>query len=124
MIRPAEYDILDTQGVITNTDYTQPITLYDGVGTPIDLTTWKGRMQVKLSPSDPAIITFDSEQGTMILGDSVNNITLKLTRQQTDVPAGRYLYDMRLQNDEIEEQQNIYIRGRFDIIANITDTIT
>jgi hypothetical protein len=121
MIRPAQFDFLDTYGIITNTDWSLSICLRDAEGDVMDLTTWEGRMEVK-DKSGNTIIMFDSTLGTMVLGDTDPNILLTADINQTNVTPGLHSYDLRLLNDD--DKQYIYLRGRFDILKNLTSAIT
>jgi hypothetical protein len=123
-IKPLSIDFLDVDGLITNTDYRQELCLRDETGEVIDLTTWAARMQVRVTPGGALIAEFNSADGSIILSDDDPNIVLVKTRNQTNFTDGYFYYDLRLDNGGSPSKQQLYIRGRIDIIKNITDLIT
>lgn len=120
-IQPLQFDFLDTFGIIANTDYRQELCLRQSDDTIIDMTTYEAKMQIRQAAGTHVIIEFSSDDGSIILSDEDPNIVLVKDLSDTDIQSGEYQYDLRLQNPE--SKQNIYLRGRIDIIANITEPI-
>jgi len=121
-IIPDQFDLVQDYGIRTGTNWSLYITLKDSAGDIVDLIGYKARMQIRKSKIAPPIITFDSETGGIVLGDSDDNIAIVGTPDKTDVQPGCYDYDLRMESDE--NKQHIYIYGRIDIVQSVTDIIT
>jgi hypothetical protein len=90
-MQPASYDITHRQGATFDKTYT----LTNG-GTPWNLTTYTGRMQLRLSPDHPTVaVEFSTTDGTMVLG----NGTLQLIQPASvwsALAARTYVHDLEL----------------------------
>lgn len=124
MIKPLSYDFLDTAGLITNTDYRQELVIRNGAGEILDLTGWEARMQIRTAPGGTLVAEFSTADGSITLSDADPNLVITKGRADTNYSDGYFYYDLRLDNGAVPSLQNIYIRGRIDVIKNITDLIT
>lgn len=118
---PLEYNFLDRDGIIANTDYRQEMCLRLSDDTVIDMTTYSAKMQVRQSAGTTVIVEFSSADSSIVLSDSDPNIVLVKNLSDMNLTPGEYQYDLRLQDPD--SKQNIFIKGRIDILANITDNI-
>jgi len=72
-------------------DYTTTITLTDGAGTPINISTYTGNGQIRKYYTSTTAVDFD------ITTADNGNITLSLDSNTTNnMIAGRYVYDVEL----------------------------
>lgn len=78
--------------------YRLNITWKDSGGTPIDLTGYTARMQVRHSyKSDTVLLNFTTENGAITLGGAAGTITIVgLATLTEDVPAKAGVWDLEL----------------------------
>lgn len=73
------------------------ITWKDANETPINLTGYTARMDIKKDVNSSAIITLTTENGRITLGGAAGTIALTIVSADTDaLPVGNYKYDMEL----------------------------
>ncbi len=91
----AQYDITIEQGATFLLD----LLWKDSNGTPVDLTGYAARMQVrrKYDAPDPALLSFTDANGAITLGGAAGTIAIKGLATLTDVvPAKQGVYDLEL----------------------------
>ena len=88
------YDITCDQGAT----FSRVITWKNSNGTPIDLTNYTARMQVRANyPSSTVILNLTTENAGIALGGVLGTITLAATATATAaITADQYVYDLEL----------------------------
>ncbi len=120
-IVPLEFNFIGDRAMMSETDYRQEITIRDSADDIIDMSSdWIGKLQIR-DDSDALILEFDSTGASMELSGGDPNLVLIASKTDTDITPGRYNYDLRLSDDNSDQQ--IYIRGSFHVIKSITDVI-
>lgn len=116
----ARYDIVLDKGAT----FSKKFTWRDAGGSPVDLTGYTAKAQVRLDEDDAtAILTFDTEAApaTIVLGGVLGTIVMSQTKATTaglDTPSTTPLYDL-----ELYDPTGVAIRlidGRFHIKPNMT----
>jgi hypothetical protein len=95
MSAPAQtYDITADQGAT----YSVVITYKNSNGTPINLTNYTARMQLRASyASAAAALTLTTENGRIVLGGALGTITLTVAASTMEtLEAKTYVYDLEL----------------------------
>ena len=89
-----QYDITCDQGAT----FSRVITWKNSNGTPIDLTNYTARMQVRSNyPSNTVILSLTTENSGIALGGVLGTITLAATATATGaIAADEYVYDLEL----------------------------
>ena len=88
------YDITCDQGAT----FSRVITWKNSNGTPIDLTNYTARMQVRANyPSTTVVLELTTVNGGITLGGALGTITLAATATTTAaIAADQYVYDLEL----------------------------
>lgn len=89
------YDILVEQGSL----FTLDLVYKEADGTPIDLTGWSARMQIraKAGSPDPATLEFSTDDGSIVLGGALGTIHVEAPATATaDVTIKKGAYDLEL----------------------------
>ena len=88
------YDITCDQGAT----FSRVITWKNSNGTPIDLTNYTARMQVRANyPSSTVLLDLTTANGGITLGGALGTITLAATATTTAaIAADQYVYDLEL----------------------------
>lgn len=88
-----KYNIKVEQGAT----YHQVLT-WSADGSPVNLTGWTARMQVRKTLPDPAIVwSLTTENGGITLGGADGTVALDITATDTDnLPGGYAVYDLEL----------------------------
>ena len=89
-----QYDITCDQGAT----FSRVITWKNSNGTPIDLTNYTARLQVRSNyPSSTVLLDLTTENGGITLGGVLGTITLAATATATAaIAADEYVYDLEL----------------------------
>lgn len=89
-----QYDITCDQGAT----FSRVITWKNSNGTPIDLTNYTARLQVRSNyPSSTVLLNLTTENGGISLGGALGTITLAATATATGaIAADEYVYDLEL----------------------------
>jgi len=90
-----EYDITIEQGAT----FELPIVWKDEKGTPIDLTGYKARMQIrKRIRSDEILASLTTENGRIVLGGAAGTIDIVIPATETEkFSFSRGVYDLELE---------------------------
>ena len=89
------YNIVADQGAT----FQRTITWQDSNGTPINLTGYTARMQVRRRPSDgEALVSLTTENGRITLGGSAGTIALNCPASEMDFVDGKWAYDLEVQS--------------------------
>jgi hypothetical protein len=103
-----------------NGDLFLPMTVKTDGGVPLDFTGYRAKMEVRLSPGAPnAHATLTSENGYLIFGGSLGNLTVFLPASATQLlPASEMVYDLLLFNGS----NNVIrlLQGKFIVNRGIT----
>lgn len=92
----ANYDILIEKGAT----FRLGLTWRDANGTPVDLTNWSARMQIRESINDAqAAVDLSSPSAGIVLGGTAGTIAVTLTAAQTAaLTIRRGVYDLEVQD--------------------------
>lgn len=114
----ATYNILIEQGSVFNFD----LVYKDDEGTPINLTGYKARMQVRRRySSDEALISLSSDAGSITLGGALGTIHAEASAQVTknlDIKQG--VYDLELIPPAGEADAFRLVRGAVTVTPEVT----
>lgn len=90
-----EYDLVIEQGAT----FSQRITYKVPAGTPVDLTGYTARLQLRKTPSSPITLSLTTENGGITLGGAAGTIDLAVTATASAaLAADVYVYDLELVN--------------------------
>ena len=111
----AKYDIIADQGATLS----RVITWNDSNGTPINLTGYTARMQVRPeASSSTTILSLTTENSRITLGGSAGTITLSVAAaDMAAVAAGGYVYDLELVSGGVVTRLTM---GSFTVRAEVT----
>jgi hypothetical protein len=84
---------------------------------PIDLTNAIIKMEVREGIDSPAVITFTSEDNTILKNDAANGI-FSIPGTIIDIPFGKYIYDIQIAT---LEKTKTYIGGTWEIVSDVTE---
>lgn len=92
-VQPGQYDILAPQGATFSETFT-----YKLAGSPVDLTSFTARMQVRKTPSsDTKVLDLTTENGAIALGGAAGTIAVTISATaMAAVAANKYRYDLEL----------------------------
>jgi len=109
------YDIAADQG----SDFSTVVTYSDDAGSPVNLTGFTGRMQVrKFSGSPSANITLTNGAG-VTLGGALGTITITISAATlSQVLAGTYVYDLEVVDTSSKVLK--VLAGDFVVSAEVT----
>jgi hypothetical protein len=90
---PGQYDILAPQGATFSETYTYKLN-----GSPVDLTSYTARMQVRRTPStDTKTLDLTTENGAIVLGGALGTIAVTVSATaMAAVSSGKYRYDLEV----------------------------
>jgi len=99
-----------------NTIFYRIMEFYNDDDTPINITDYTFKLQVKTAPKGTLLIEFSEEEGNLTKFDDY--IVLE---QLIEIEAGKYYYDMLVTKTG---EQDYYLDGEFTVLTHITeDTI-
>ena len=91
MIQPATYPIVCPAGATFDLSM-----LWELNGTPVDLTGYEAKLEVKATYSGAALLTAETSTGEIVLDDTTNiHITIDADVTAA-VPPGNYVYDFKV----------------------------
>jgi hypothetical protein len=110
-----EYDISTEQG----SSLSRVVTYSDANSSPINLTGYTARMQVRpRASSGYAYLTLTSPSGGLTLGGTTGTITILVDGSVTSaIPAGNYVYDLEVVNGAYVDK---VMGGDFTLSAEVT----
>lgn len=110
-----EYDISTEQG----SSLSRVVTYSDANSSPINLTGYTARMQVRpRASSGYAYLTLTSPSGGLTLGGTTGTITILVDGSVTSaIPAGNYVYDLEVVNGAYVDK---VMGGDFSLSAEVT----
>ena len=90
-------------------------------GTPIDLTGYTGRMQLRTKFDSTAVLTLSTANGGIVITGPTGQIAITATATQTQaINPGLYLYDLELTSGaEITR----LIQGQLTVRENVTANV-
>jgi hypothetical protein len=109
------YDITCDQGAT----FSRVITWRNSNNTPIDLTNYTARMQVRANyPSTTVVLSLTTENAGIALGGALGTITLAATATATAaITADQYVYDLEMITGS---QVTRLIEGTFTVTPEVT----
>ena len=110
-----EYDISTEQG----SSLSRVVTYSDENSSPINLTGYTARMQVRpRASSGYTYLTLTSPSGGLTLGGTTGTITILVDGSVTSaIPAGNYVYDLEVVNGAYVDK---VMGGDFTLSAEVT----
>ena len=111
----ARWNPIIEQGVT----FTRVLTWKDSNGTPIDLTGYTARMQLrKTIESSVAAVSLTTENGGIDLGDAAGTITITIAATATaNLIESEYAYDLELISGSIVKRP---VQGKITISKEVT----
>lgn len=86
-------------------------------GSPVDLTSYSARMDVRKRPQSDVILALTEGSG-ITLGGSAGTITLDVSAEDTAaITPGQYVYDLELYNGDYVKR---LIQGTVSVSAEVT----
>jgi hypothetical protein len=109
------YDITCDQGAT----FSRVITWRNSNNTPIDLTNYTARMQVRANyPSTTVVLSLTTENAGIALGGALGTITLAATATATAaITADQYVYDLEMITGS---QVTRLVEGTFTVTPEVT----
>lgn len=121
----AKVDLYIEQGATFRRTWRWSERLEDGTaGSPIDLTGWMARMQIRRTQGSPAVIslsTFAISPAVpgITLGGALGTISVHMTDDQTDLLTPKTaLYDLELESPSGDVHR--FLQGKITVDPNIT----
>jgi hypothetical protein len=115
MALAATYGFTADQGATFN----QVIVWRDSTNTPVDLTGYTARMQIRYKVSSSVALSLTTENGRITLGGTNGTITLSISASDMeDLPSGPYTYDLELETDGGEVSR--LLMGAFVVRSEVT----
>ena len=112
VINPTTENLLVFQGATFDQTFTLTVS-----GSPVNLTNYTAAMKVRATPADDAVLSLTNGSG-ITLGGAAGTVALLITATQTtNIPAGRYLYDLELTSSGVVTR---FIQGYFLVSGQIT----
>lgn len=109
------YNIVCDQGATFGLN----LTYEDASGTPVNLTGYSARMQVRLKTSSPTTILSLTSGNEITLGGSAGTIVIAISAATTaTLDAGDYVYDLELVAPSAAVTR--LIQGRFRVSGEVT----
>lgn len=109
-----EYDFEIEQGATTHLRFVWK----DSTGTPVDLSTYTARMQLRKSvASSEVVLELTTENGGIILGGSTGTIDVVLTAVQTATISRNGVYDLELVNGPVVVR---FAQGGYTLSKEVT----
>lgn len=109
------YNITAEQGAT----FTRSLTWNNSAGSPINLTGYTARMQVRQDySSTSAVLTLTTENSGITLGGALGTIILSASATaMAALTAGAYVYDLELVNGNVVTR---LVQGAFAVNAEVT----
>lgn len=116
----AKKDMYIEQGATFNFWFRWSLTDETGAPTtPVDLTDWKARMQIRKSQQAPALVSATTETGEFTIDGVEGVVYCKLSDEQTDLITVRScLYDIELESPTGDVYR--MLEGKITVSPNIT----
>lgn len=111
----ATYNIICDQGATFN----RVITWKNTAGSPINLTGYTAKMQVRTSPAAAtAVLTLSTAAGSIVLGGALGTVTLTAAASLMTMDGYNYVYDLELTSGGGEVTR--LVMGNFTVRAEVT----
>jgi hypothetical protein len=111
------YDITIEQGSV----FTLPLVYKDASGTPINITGYKARMQVKKKFGADPLISLTSDAGDIVLGGALGTITAKIIAPVTaTLTIKQGVYDLDLIPPSGEDDAFRLVEGAVIVTPEVT----
>lgn len=111
----ATYNIVADQGAT----FSRVITWKTTAGTPVDLTGYTAKMQVRVTYSSPsAVLTLSTAAGSIVLGGALGTITITGAASSMTMDGNNYVYDLELTSSGGAVTR--LVMGNFTVRAEVT----
>jgi hypothetical protein len=110
------YNIVADQGAT----FTRQLTWKDSAGSPVDLTAYTARMQLRTSveAAGSAVLSLTTENNRIVLGGTAGTIDLSVEASAMEsVAASTYVYDLELVSGSVVTR---LVQGTFELRAEVT----
>jgi len=115
MALAATYGFTADQGAT----FSQVITWKDSTNSPIDLTGYTARMQIRQKVTSSVSLSLTTENNRITLGGDAGTIALSITSSDmADLPAGSYTYDLELVS--VSGDVSRLLMGTFVVRSEVT----
>jgi len=117
MTCPGKYNFSIKQG----SSFTKNLTWEDDDGVAINLTGYKGKMQIRRDYDDLIYLTLTTENSRIVITPAEGKIKLQLTKSDTQsLDFSKAIYDLDIYNDD-----NLYtlIEGTVTLIPEVTKNV-
>lgn len=115
MALAATYGFTADQGAT----FSQVITWKDSTNSPIDLTGYTARMQIRQKVTSSVSLSLTTENNRITLGGDAGTITINITSSDmSDLPAGAYTYDLELVS--VSGDVSRLLMGTFVVRSEVT----
>lgn len=109
-----KHDIYIEQG----TTWSLPLVWKSSDGTPIDVTGYTARMQLRKKVTDPEVVLeLTTENGKITLGGAAGTITLDISATETAALTSGGVYDLEMVNGEIVTR---LLEGKYSLSVEVT----
>lgn len=111
----ATYNIVADQGAT----FSRVITWKTTANTPVDLTGYTAKMQVRVAYSSPtAVLTLSTANGSIVLGGALGTITITGASTSMTMDGNNYVYDLELTSPGSAVTR--LVMGNFTVRAEVT----
>lgn len=100
--------------------FDEAITWKDSAGTPINLTGYSARMQVRKDvTASSQVIECTTVNGRIVLGGALGTITFNIASADTaSIQRGMYVYDLELISGSGSVKK--LLKGQFEVLGEVT----
>lgn len=93
------------------------IVWYSSGSTPMNLTGYTAKMQVRSTPTGAVVLELSTANGRIALGGSAGTITITAAASVMNMTADLYQYDLELTNGSVVTR---LVQGSFEVRDEIT----
>ena len=103
-------------------DWFFTVTYADPSGTPIIITDYSAKMQMRVEPNSPtAVLTLTTDDGSITINGPAGELNLHATAAQTGaIDEGPYVYDLEITSPAPEETVTRLVQGQIIVSAEVT----
>jgi len=96
---------------------TRVITWYSTGTTPVDLTSYTAKMQVRSVPGGAVVLELSTANGRIALGGAAGTITITAAASVMNMTADLYQYDLEMTNGAVVTR---LVQGSFEVRDEVT----
>lgn len=111
------YNTIIDQGA----DWYFVVTYADPSGTPIDISDYTAKMQMRVDPNSPtAVLTLSTDDASIVINGPLGEVSLHATALQTGaIDEGPYVYDIEIYSPAPEVVTRL-VQGQIVVSAEVT----